>query len=186
MACHIGGRVLTAPHCRGSSLLEVLVAMLLLSFGLLSLAAWHGRALQHGRSSQYRAVASQLALDLADRMRANLPGVAAGAYTRMRPYEVTDAPEPEPPCADAVACSGTEMAARDLAQWLNAARTTLPGAGLMARRDLAQDRVVDIWVLWQPASADLDTGQTSLRRRCPPEVGDAPPGLQCLLMRVSP
>jgi type IV pilus assembly protein PilV len=174
-------------HCRGASLLEVLVAMLLLSFGLLSLAAWHARSLHHGRSAQYRAVAAQLALDLSERMRANGPGVAADAYNHLQPYAASDAREPEPACADPARCTPAEMAARDIAQWLNAARASLPGAALIARRDPTQGPVMDVWVLWLPAATpDTLDGATSLRSRCPAEAGDAPPQLQCLLVRVSP
>lgn len=65
---------------RGVTLLEVLIAVLVLAVGLLGLAALQARALQENQGAYQRTQASILAYDMLDRMRANRPSVVAGTY----------------------------------------------------------------------------------------------------------
>ena len=58
-------------HQSGMSLIEVMVAVLVLAVGLLGLASLQARALVWSDSSHYRSIAADLASDLADRIRAN-------------------------------------------------------------------------------------------------------------------
>ncbi len=57
-------------HERGSSLIEVLIAVVIISVGLLSVAALQTMALKSNQGSYYRSQATFLAYDLADRIRA--------------------------------------------------------------------------------------------------------------------
>ena len=61
-------------------MLEVLIALAVLSIGLLGLAALQSVGLRIGHDSYQRTQATMLAYDMADRMRANPTGVAAGKY----------------------------------------------------------------------------------------------------------
>ena len=63
----------------GTSLIEVLVAMLLLSVGMLSLAAMVSYAVQMPKLAGYRAAAVNLAAEEIARMRANPSGFSDGA-----------------------------------------------------------------------------------------------------------
>ena len=63
---------------RGFTLVELLIALLVLSIGMLGIAALFAESLQAGRSAQLRTQAVSIAADLADRIRANR--VSAGAY----------------------------------------------------------------------------------------------------------
>jgi type IV pilus assembly protein PilV len=63
---------------RGFTLVELLIALLVLSIGMLGIAALFAESLQAGRSAQLRTQAVSIAADLADRIRAN--HVSAGAY----------------------------------------------------------------------------------------------------------
>jgi type IV pilus assembly protein PilV len=56
---------------RGVSLVEVLVASVVLSIGLLGLAGLQAAGLRVGQSSILRSQAAQMAYDMADRMRVN-------------------------------------------------------------------------------------------------------------------
>lgn len=58
-------------HQRGFSLLEVLIAVLILSFGLLGVAALQVRSLQGTQSSNYRSNAALLSQEIVDAIRAN-------------------------------------------------------------------------------------------------------------------
>lgn len=75
---------LTSPKSkraqRGFSLVEVLIALVVLSIGLLGLAALQSVSLRVGHDSYQRTQATMLAYDIVDRMRANPAGFAAGKY----------------------------------------------------------------------------------------------------------
>jgi len=61
-------------------MLEILVAILVLSLGLLGLAGLQTLGLRNNTASSQRTMATQLAYDMSDRMRANINSVAAGDY----------------------------------------------------------------------------------------------------------
>lgn len=56
---------------RGFSLIEVLVAMIILAIGLLGLASLQTRGLSYGHDAYLRSQATTLAYDITDAMRAN-------------------------------------------------------------------------------------------------------------------
>ena len=64
---------------RGFTLIESLIALVVLSVGLLGIAALYLETLRAGRSALYRTEAVTMAADIADRMRANRN--PANAYT---------------------------------------------------------------------------------------------------------
>lgn len=93
---------------RGFTLIEILVALLVLSVGLLGLAALQREILQHQKAIGLASDALWLAEDLRSRCRAN-----PGAAYRLAPGSQ---PPPEADCASS-ACSPAEWAAADLSTW---------------------------------------------------------------------
>lgn len=70
-----------SPHPQaGLSLIEVLVAIVIISFGLLGVAALQITGLKNNQSAFYRSTATVLAYDMLDRMRANKKALIAGSY----------------------------------------------------------------------------------------------------------
>jgi type IV pilus assembly protein PilV len=67
-------------NARGFTLLEVLIALLVLSIGLLGLAALQTTGLRSNEMASMRTQATQLAYDISDRMRANPEGVENQFY----------------------------------------------------------------------------------------------------------
>ena len=63
----------------GFSLVEVLIALVIMSVGMLGIAGLYVQSMQAGRTSMFRHHAVTLAGDVADRIRAN--PTAGGAYT---------------------------------------------------------------------------------------------------------
>lgn len=66
------------PRLRGFTLVEVLVALVVMAVGLLGIAGLYVEGLRAGRTSVYRSAAITLASDMADRIRANPTGSYAG------------------------------------------------------------------------------------------------------------
>lgn len=102
----------------GLTLLEVLIAVLILSIGLLGLAGLQTASLRFNTSAYYLSQATALAYDLADRMRANRDAALAGAYNAV------DFANPAPACGNAA--GGGTIAAQDIASWRNALACALP------------------------------------------------------------
>ena len=65
----------------GASLIEVLVAILILSFGMLSLGAMMSFGVQLPKLSGYRATATSLAAGYTERVRANPNAFTNNLYT---------------------------------------------------------------------------------------------------------
>ena len=69
------------PHAvAGFTLVEVLITFVVMSVGLLGIAALHTASLRNNLDSALRTQASALAADIADRMRSNRTAAIAGAY----------------------------------------------------------------------------------------------------------
>jgi type IV pilus assembly protein PilV len=107
-------------HEFGFSLVEVLVALVVLSVGMIGIAALHGQSLGAARTAQYRSIAIVLASDMADRIRLNRLGQAA--YLGPSVYAPCDP-------AGASTCTPVQMAAYDLWAWNLEVGQRLPGPG---------------------------------------------------------
>src|SRR5690606_22380391 len=111
--------------CRGLTLLEVLIAVVILSIGLLGLAGLQTTSLQFNTSAYYRTQATAMAYGLADRMRANRQGALTDAYNGG--FE-----DPPPVCDDDQPSGGSP--ADDLDAWRNLLACQLPdGTGAVTR-----------------------------------------------------
>jgi len=97
----------------GFSLIELLVAVLVMGIGVLGVTALQMVSLQNNRDALERAEAVQLAYDMMDRVRAN-PGAAAGVA-----YAGVDIGDGPPGANDCVAnnCSEAQMVDFDVASW---------------------------------------------------------------------
>ena len=107
----------------GFTLLEVLIALVIFSFGLLALAALMAKGLQYNTSALHRSYASAQAYDIADRMRANRLGITAGNY------DSVSGVGSDPGCI-ATGCTPAQMAQYDGWAWNSANAALLPsGSG---------------------------------------------------------
>jgi type IV pilus assembly protein PilV len=160
---------------RGFTLLEVLIALLILSIGLLGLAALQTIGLRSIQMSFMRTQAAQLAYDISDRMRANGPGPEMAH--RLYAIETQTAPVRTANCA-MTDCSPADMANFDLVIW-RAAVGRLPGgrSRITQSVDAATGIIVHtVTVYWNPTRDPAVTGET-----CPPVVKT---DLRCLQLTV--
>lgn len=104
----------------GTTLMEVLVSMLVLSFGLLGMAGVQSVSLRNNQAAYFRTQASMLSSDIIERMRANKIGVDNNAYD-----DVAGAATAA--CFTTAGCTPNQMAAQDIAAWDAAVAAALPG-----------------------------------------------------------
>jgi type IV pilus assembly protein PilV len=137
----------------GVSIVEALVALVVISVGMLGIAGLYLTSLQAGRSANLRVQALNLASDLADRIRANRQGLdkykAAAKDTGKSHDCATDR------------CTPAEVAENDLYVWKRAISEALPANanGQVTYVDNAApdpDRY-EILVTWREAGADVDS-----------------------------
>jgi type IV pilus assembly protein PilV len=113
----------------GLTLIETLVALVILSVGLLGIAALHVESVKSARSAMLRTKAVALASDMAEKMRANRAAAVAGQYIIGEGDAGTNRN-----CADdddgvaTVACTPLQMAEHDI--WLWKRRIANPQSGL--------------------------------------------------------
>jgi type IV pilus assembly protein PilV len=109
----------------GVSLIEVMVAVLVFSIGMLGLALLQIKGAQYTRESSSRSTAVALARSLAESMRANpngaIPksGTSAYVYDGTTTYVASD-------CNAGDLSSPANIAKRDLACWYLALKSSLP------------------------------------------------------------
>ncbi len=108
--------ILSARKIRGFTLIEVLIALIIMSVGMLGIAGLYVHSMQAGRTSVLRHNAVTLAGDIADRIRANPRAGAAYALAGGNNNCV----------AGGIDCTIGEMAANDIFLWDQQAATTLP------------------------------------------------------------
>ncbi len=151
----------------GFTLIEVLVAIVVLSLGLLGLAGLQAASLRNNQAAYYRGIATQQAYDMADRMRANLAGVSAGNYNN-----ITATIPADPGCFSS-GCTAANMAITDHFQWNTANAALLPnGVGSVACTAGAAcaaggDWSFDITVSWTERSEAGNATQSFVTRVSP-------------------
>jgi type IV pilus assembly protein PilV len=151
---------------RGFTLLEVLIALLVFSLGLLGMAGLLIVSVKTNHSAYLRTQASFLAQSMADRMRANMPQVWVSAYDTSYPSGDTD------PCPGGAACSRASIATRDKAVWSTQLGDQLPNAAATIAcvptpgvTVTAQDQqngapyagLCTISIVWNESNLDRDT-----------------------------
>jgi len=124
----------------GISLIEVMVALLLLAVGLLGMLGLKAAGLKHTGNANSRAVASIHATDMLDRVRANPVRAVAGQYAIG--------------LADATPTAPVGVAQTDLAQWRARLADNLPGG---TGSVLVQaDGLVRVVVQWTERTQDAE------------------------------
>ncbi len=118
----------------GFSMIEVLVALLVLAIGLLGLAMLQGQGLKFNTHAYTRTQATTLAYDILDRMRANPSGVGNGFYDVPSQSAAQAAIDAFAACKTGACdctqsvCDSANLAKYDLGLWYEMQGTLLPQA----------------------------------------------------------
>lgn len=178
----------------GSSMLEVLVAIMIMSFGMLGLAGMTASSLQYAKMAQFQTVGTQLASAYGDNIRANVNGFNNGNYDMTTAYTGATTGVTVPVCALPAKCTPAELAAIDRADWINQLRRRLPGGGAYVTRDTANNALAaDVWVMWADPSLGMGAGDLSVAttggNQCPAAAVAAVPASvaapRCMYFRIS-
>lgn len=142
----------SARSVRGASLIEVLVAVIIMSIGLLGVAAMQSIALRNSQGSMERSQAVIQSYAILDAMRANLTAARAGAYN-------IDA------CT--VPAGGTSLVESDQQAWIQSLKDTLgDNASVCGAVDcdaMADDNAVcRITVTWDDTRATEGEAEQSI------------------------
>ena len=121
---------MTHKKHHGFTLLEVLISVLVLAFGLLGLAGMQSLTVKNNLIAEHRSRASLVAYDIIDRIRVNRSSVNSYLSTTMPPTAAAS----QAGCLNTTtACTSAQMAQHDLFEWNTAIVTSLPrGAGTIA------------------------------------------------------
>lgn len=119
----------------GFTLIEVLIAILVIGIGLLSVVSLQTRSVAMGNAAYFRSQASALAYDAADRIRANAVVATAGGFHGLTPTE-------NAACMTAAGCGAAQMAAHDMFLWQREVDQILAnGIGIVCRDTTPDDGV---------------------------------------------
>lgn len=147
---------------KGFSLIEVLVSMLVLAFGVIGAAGMQLAALRTSQQAGFQTVALQLASEMADKMRANdLQMKQADEISQFLAVDYKSATDGEPAfpgisCYSS-GCNATELAVFDIYEWKKRVRSALPGGRVLICRD----------------SSPWDVGQRQLKWDCDGASGNS-------------
>lgn len=142
-----------AHRVAGITMVESLVALVVISVGMLGIAGMYLMSLQAGRSANLRVQAVNLASELADRIRSNRQARAA--------YNLALGGTPAAFTCDTATCSAANLASNDLNVWLASLRAALPAGATATVQYTDNARPVpnryEIRVIWREAGSDTDS-----------------------------
>jgi len=192
-------------HARGVTLIEMMVAVLVLSVGLLGIAGLQAATSKYKINTWSRAQASILLSDLAERVRVNPDqagtSFAANGVTAASSYVLDDnwatqqaedlSADPSPNC-ETTACSAAQRTTFDLLMWRKRVREGMPQGAALVSGDRAQG--INVTMMWfdkemvDPSTSALvkspicstDGTETGMAQHsCCPADASAPEGVRC-------
>ena len=161
---------------RGTTLIEVLASLLLLSVGAVALNSMLMVTVHLPKLAGYRATAVNLADNYVERMRANTSGFELGSYQLSGNSYTNDATQltaDENNLCKFPECSAADIAAMDFEEIRIAARAALPSGGIFMLNDASggasRPTTGNLWVIWNEPSTIvwLDASRTD---NCPDEA----------------
>ena len=147
---------------RGFSMIEVLVSIVVLSFGLLGVAGLQAAALKSNQDARLQSVAISLAREMAEMMRANIQVAGDQSSPYYGDFRANAdgqlAPSARSTCLDIAqgGCNTTNDVARaEMTEWLSRVGTALPNARVSICRDTApyDDNGLPMWACTAPTAA---------------------------------
>jgi type IV pilus assembly protein PilV len=204
------------PKQSGASLIEVLVAILIFSIGMLGIAALSSAAIRYQTGNVARSAIASSINDYADRLRGNLYGangysapsaaapstgyVYTATYTTQQSGTITF---PTTPNCASTTCSLSELSNYDITAWRQSLRNNLPGGAGYVVGDYTTG--FDVTVMWYDKEFAVsndnaftdnpdnsrqcrpsDSPASAAARFCCPENAEVIPGVRCYTTKIFP
>lgn len=152
----------------GFSILENLIALVILAFGMMSIVGMLLISHKTSSSSYLKQQAVQASYDIIDRIRTNNQTAIAGGYNTNN-LTTGGAPvlptAPSPNCATTT-CSASQLASYDLWVWLTQNLTQLPnGSGSITTSPTGSNTQLIVTVQWDDSPAQLGAANSSQASR---------------------
>ncbi len=172
---------------RGASLVEVLVALLVLALGVMGMMSLQTRTLLEARASQARTYAVQLSSDLLERMQTQRRLTQAPALWDPSPYLLDWGAVPQMVDCYRSPCLAQQLARFDMLQWKQALAHLLPGGDARVFQSSADPAQFGVLIGWRvlPQSASVESPGTSASVPAPPSA-QCREGLICHLVYIRP
>jgi type IV pilus assembly protein PilV len=183
----------------GASLIEAMVALLIMSLGLLGIAGLQLNAIAYQKSSWSTHRVAEITNDLAERIRGNITGANSGSYAYTANYATGHAATfNSNNCRTSGGyCSTAQIAADDIGAFIGKAQTILPGGSAQVTGTVAAGFVVNVMFMDKdfvdPAggallASDVCTAATVgiEWRNCCPAAAAAPNGVRCRRFNIIP
>lgn len=158
----------------GFTLVEILIAMVLIAIGFLGMLSMQSFSLQQSHDTHFSNKANYLIRDITDRMRLNSTQVDAYVFT-------TDDSLSAQNCTSN-SCTPSQIAQSDKVQWANEVKGLPGGKGQISQPVNAAPNMVDILVSWQEKDSKL-TSTLSTAELCSPDEGETSLR-RCIKLRV--
>lgn len=176
----------------GFTLIEILVTVVVLSIGLLGIAGMQASGMRNNHAAYTKTQATNLAMDMADRIRANPKGVDNYAGLDTGDAETIPA---DPDCIS-TGCSASSNLDNDLAnsdkfEWsqpiISATKPVLPdGRGIIARNGATDE--FSVTILWRESPLPQD--QIMTPKKCKDfanqDIADQTDQMACFQLRFIP
>ena len=166
---------------RGVSMIEILVTLTIVAFGVLGLLGLQARTLSQQKDSADRKAAAEMVEQLAERMRANHLGFTSGEYA-LDLKNTAATPGSVATCATKTECTLEEVAARDLDQWVIELRRRIPGSAAYLVWDAALPNRLLVSLAW----AEPQTKDEGADLLCLSISADIPANYRCYQAMVYP
>ena len=138
---------------KGSSMIEILVALVVLTIGLLGIAGMQILSLKNANNAEHRYRASMIAYDMMERMRSNIPGVTADKYSAISVGSADSADSAEESVSDCSSlCTSSKLAAYDVDMWKQKIADLPNGTGKVIENAAG----FEITVAWQEQNTNRD------------------------------
>lgn len=124
----------------GFTMLEVLISIVVIAFGLLGVAGLQAFAVKNNQSAGTRITATTLAMDLVDRVHSNPPALTLpSGYNKPN---ISDYSTFNAACTTGTGCSPLMLAQNDLSEWSTLVAAALPsGRGIVCIDSTPNDGV---------------------------------------------
>ena len=176
----------------GSSLIEVLVTIVILSFGILALTGMQVFAVAANQNVVAQGLAASMAFDYAEMVRANPAAFLTDGYNRAASFDATDTGVIAVTAAETCvypACTSTSLAIYEVAMMKARLKANLRAGTYAFTRPIeagvASTSHADLWIMWTERRTSGAASSETNFDKCPAAVVNTTLMPRCFYMRVT-